>query len=385
MERLGEKLVTWAVDYDGETIAQAQRAASMDIVTGHVALMPDAHVGIGATIGSVIPTSSAVIPSAVGVDLGCGMIAVHTDLRAEHMPDDLTPLLSQIERSVPAGVGQGKLAPSTDAYTWMRDHPTPSALSAKQAAKALSQFGSLGSGNHFVEVCLDTNDDVWVVLHSGSRGIGNELAGMHITRAKADARAAMLDLPELDLAYFVEGTAEFQAYIADMLWAQDYALANREAMMDAVLDQVFRVVGFGRENRRINCHHNFCARERHGDVDLWITRKGAIRAREGDWGVIPGSMGTRSFIVRGLGNPLSWQSCSHGAGRRMSRGQAKRQFTEESLTEAMGDRTWLADKAQALLDEHPDSYKDIDTVMEAQRDLVEIHAELRQILNYKGL
>lgn len=386
MERINDKLMSWAVDHDGETIAQASRAASLDIVKGHVALMPDAHVGIGATIGSVIPTEGAVIPAAVGVDLGCGMIAVRTDLAAEHLPDDLGPLLSEIERSVPAGVGRGfeSAATSRAGTAWVAAHQPPSELSEKQLGKAVKQFGSLGSGNHFVEVCLDETDTVWVVLHSGSRGIGNELAGTHIKRAKADAKAAMTQLPDPDLAYFVEGTPQFDAYIADMLWAQDYALGNREQMMDAVLNQLFRDVGAGHEKHRINCHHNFCARERHGDHDLWITRKGAIRATEGDWGVIPGSMGTRSYVVRGKGNPLSWQSCSHGAGRRMSRSQAKRTFTEESLTEVMGDRTWLAGKATALLDEHPLSYKDIDVVMAAQEDLVQVHAVLRQVLNYKG-
>ena len=246
------------------------------------------------------------------------------------------------------------------------------------------QFGTLGSGNHFVEVCLDERDRVWVVLHSGSRGIGNQLAQMHIGRAKKLAKALQLRLKDPDLAYLTEGTPEFDAYIADMLWAQDYAAANRDQMMGAVLREVVRHVGLGRELQRINCHHNFTQREVHDGRELWITRKGAIKADVGDLGVIPGSMGTRSYIVAGKGDPLSWTSCSHGAGRRHSRTKARKLFTADDLAEQMADRTWLVERAGKLVDEIPSAYKDIDQVMADQTDLIEVRHTLRQVLNFKG-
>ena len=377
----------WGTDIDQGALVQAERTARLPIMAGHVALMPDAHVGIGATVGSVIPTESAIIPAAVGVDIGCGMIAVETDLHAEHLPDDLQPLVSQFGRSVPAGVGRGRDLKSTGASDqrvthraekWMAEHPhdLPDGLDKR----ALSQLGTLGSGNHFLEVCLDERENVWVVLHSGSRGVGNKLADRHIKLARAQEQA----LEDKDLAYFLEGTVEFNLYVSDMLWAQTYALENRELMMDAALADLFGVVGTGDEVRRINCHHNFAQREEHKGRWLWITRKGAIRAADGDMGVIPGSMGTRSYIVRGLGETESYMSSSHGAGRRMSRGQAKRELTEESLVEAMKGKAWNQD-AKGLLDEHPLAYKDIDQVMEAQKDLVGIVHTLRQVANYKGL
>ncbi len=377
----------WGTDIDQGALVQAERTARLPIMAGHVALMPDAHVGIGATVGSVIPTENAIIPAAVGVDIGCGMIAVETDLHAEHLPDDLQPLVSQFGRSVPAGVGRGRDPKSTGASDqritrraekWMAGHPhdLPDGLDKR----ALSQLGSLGSGNHFLEVCLDEHEVVWAVLHSGSRGVGNRLADRHIKLARAQQQA----LEDKDLAYFLEGTVEFNAYVADMLWAQTYALENRELMLDAALADLFAFVGAGHELGRINCHHNFAQREEHEGRWLWITRKGAIRAAKGDMGVIPGSMGTRSYIVRGLGETESYMSSSHGAGRRMSRTQAKRDLTEESLVEAMKGKAWNQD-AKGLLDEHPLAYKDIDQVMEAQKDLVEIVHTLRQVANYKGL
>lgn len=383
-QRLSEKLLSWATDIDDQTIRQAQATARLSIIADHVALMPDAHLGKGATIGSVIATEGAIIPAAVGVDLGCGMIAVETSLMSDNLPDDLDGLLGRIDRAVPAGVGRGHEHSSRRADQWLATHKPATRFSAKQSAKALSQFGSLGSGNHFVEVCLDERDIVWVMLHSGSRGIGNELAQMHISAAKRSAREAMLSLEDPDLAYVVQGTEEFDAYIADMSWAQDYALANREVMMDATLEELFSFVGSGRELARTNCHHNFAARETHGGRDLWVTRKGAIRARVGDTGIIPGSMGTSSYIIEGLGNRESFESCSHGAGRRMSRNQAKREFSTEDLAAQMGDRTWLSGRASRLVDEIPSAYKDIDSVMEAQTDLVKITHQLRQVLNYKG-
>ena len=346
--------------------------------------MPDAHVGIGATVGSVIPTSGAVIPAAVGVDLGCGMIAVRTDLGADQLPDDLAKLLPRVERAIPAGVGEGHDDPTSAADRWLAAHPPPARLDDRQLAKTRTQFGTLGSGNHFFEVCLDEDDRVWVVLHSGSRGIGNQLAQRHIDTARRLAREAMTQLEDRDLASFVQGTPEFDRYIDDMHWAQDYALANREAMMDAALLVLFDFVGHGREVERVNCHHNFTQRERHDGRDLWVTRKGAIRAGKGDLGVIPGSMGTRSYIVAGRGNPQSYESCSHGAGRRLSRGAAKRAFTAADLRRQMAGKVWLEKRAGALVDEIPSAYKDIDQVMEDQRDLVEVRHVLRQILNYKG-
>ena len=381
---VNDKLVSWASDIEPDTIRQAEKTARLDIVTGHVALMPDAHVGIGATVGSVIPTKDAVIPSAVGVDIGCGMIAAELDVTDDQLPGSLEPLLSRIERAIPAGVGKGHARAGGNADRWLAAHRPATELSDKEATKAAEQFGTLGSGNHFFELCIDERHRVWVVLHSGSRGIGNRLAQTHIAKARRLAKQLDLRLEDPDLAWFTEGTPEFQAYIADMLWAQDYALANREQMMDNAMREVFAFLGFGRETRRINCHHNFTQREIHNGDELWITRKGAIKAGSDDFGVIPGSMGTRSYIVKGKGNEASWTSCSHGAGRRHSRTKAKQLFTTADLATAMQGKVWLSKRADALLDEIPAAYKDIDQVMADQGDLVEVHHTLHQVLNYKG-
>ena len=374
-------LLVWGQDnIDPKALEQAKLSATLPFIDGHVALMPDAHWGMGATVGSVIPTRGAIIPAAVGVDIGCGMIAVETTLKAEHLPNDLTPLLSLIEQHVPAGVGRGHDRPATKLIT-ANENVEKYGL----ADRASKQMGTLGSGNHFVEVCLDADDNVWIVLHSGSRGVGNKLAMRHIKIAKGLMERYFIDLPDKDLAYFVEGTPEFGAYMKDLHWAQDYALANRETMMDAVLADLFDVVGVPQETRRrINCHHNYTAKEHHRGRDIWVTRKGAIRAREGDYGVIPGSMGTNSFIVKGLGNKSSYNSSAHGAGRAMSRTRARNEFSGADLVTAMGNRTWLAESGTALVDEIPAAYKDIDRVMAAQADLVEIEVELHQVLNYKG-
>jgi len=389
-------VLSWGSDVEESTIEQAAKASRLPFVRGHLALMPDAHVGMGATIGSVIPTQGAVIPSAVGVDIGCGMIAAETQLLADDLPDDFEPFLSRVEGAVPAGVGKGHaLSGSRD-----RTQPTTglpvyigaSTLTTKQEVKIVDQFGTLGAGNHFVEVCLDESERVWVVLHSGSRGIGNQLATQHIEAAKGLMKKLFISLEDPDLAYLVEDTPEFDAYIADMLWAQDYARANREAMMDAVLAELWTFVGVeegmpgrvGRTVQRINCHHNYTEREHHFGKDFWLTRKGAIRARENDFGIIPGSMGTSSYIVRGLGNPASYHSCAHGAGRRMSRSQARREIAVETFVTSMEGRGWQESKADQLLDEAPQAYKDIDQVMSDQADLVVIEHTLRQILNYKG-
>ncbi|MGE0878295.1 MAG: RtcB family protein [Acidimicrobiia bacterium] len=379
-----DRLKIWGTEIDDATVAQSRRAASLPIVHSHVALMPDAHVGIGATVGSVIPTLGAIIPAAVGVDLGCGMAAIELDLVASQLPDSLDPLLSRIERAVPAGVGKGHAHRTERADSWFAAHRPATELAGALVNTAHKQFGSLGSGNHFFEVCLDERESVWIVLHSGSRGVGNKLANKHMGTANKLAASTFTELDDPDLAYFLEGTPEFDAYVADMLWAQDYARGNRDAMLSAALGEVLDFVGFGTEVSRVNCHHNFAQREHHGGCDVWVTRKGAIQADAGRLGVIPGSMGTRSYIVRGLGNAESWNSCSHGASRRLSRTAARKQFTASDLAEQMGDRVWLKDRARSLVDEIPSAYKDIDQVMADQRDLVEVVHVLHQVLNYKG-
>jgi tRNA-splicing ligase RtcB len=393
--QVAPNLLSWASDIEQDTIDQAARTARLPFVRGHVALMPDAHLGIGATVGSVIPTQSAIIPAAVGVDIGCGMVATETSLTAADLPDDLSALMPLVQRRIPAGVGKGHEDPpaggdlgaeagesAAEAVAGIgRPHTE---LSGKQEDTVLTQFGTLGSGNHFVEVCLDERDRVWTVLHSGSRGIGNQLATRHIEKAKSLMRQYFITLDDPDLAYLVQGTPEFTHYIRDMLWAQRYAMASRARMDRAVVGSLFEVVGHGTRVRTTNCHHNFTQQENHHGRDMWITRKGAIKAASGDEGVIPGSMGTQSYIVRGLGNPASYHSCSHGAGRRLSRGRARRELTGSSLAEAMAGRTWNAERAEALVDEHPAAYKSIDQVMADQSDLVEVRHTLRQVFNYKG-
>lgn len=383
-EEVAPNLLSWASELDEQTLAQARRTARLPILEGHVALMPDAHLGIGATVGSVIPTRDTIIPAAVGVDIGCGMVAVETDLTASDVQDDLDPLVPRIERAVPAGVGKGHDRRTAGGRAWFADHPPSTDFTPKQRERAVTQFGTLGSGNHFIAVARDERDRVWAVVHSGSRGIGNELATGHINRARKLAERDRLQLEDRDLAYFTEGTREFDEYVSDMLWAQDYALANREQMMDVLLAELFSFVGRGAEVRRINCHHNYSARERHGGRELWITRKGAIRARKEDRGVIPGSMGNDIHIVRGLGNLASYESSAHGAGRRHSRRQAKKRFTVEQLREQMEGKAWNRNRATALLDEIPGAYKDLAQVMADQTDLVETEHSLREVLNYKG-
>lgn len=387
MQVIDDKLKTWADDLDEQTLQQAKRTARLPIVSGHVALMPDAHLGLGATIGSVVPTEGAVIPACVGVDIGCGMAAALTDLTADDLPADLTPLLPAIERAVPAGVGKGHRAAGRSdgkASRWLREHRPRTELTPQQEKKAHTQMGTLGSGNHFVEISLDEQRRVWVVLHSGSRGIGNQLARSHITTAKAVARRLDLGLEDPDLAYLLEGTDEFDHYLADLHFAQAYAAVNRATMLDALMSVFFRFVGKGRELERVNCHHNYTALERHFGKDVWVTRKGAISARAGEVGIIPGSMGTDSYIVEGLGNPESYMSSAHGAGRAMSRTAARKTLSADSLTAAMKGKAWLAGKAGRLVDEHPQAYKDIEQVMRQSADLVTVKHRLTAILNYKG-
>ncbi len=335
------KVLSWASDVEDKTLDEAARAASLACVPGHVALMPDAHAGFGPPIGTVIPTEGAIIPYAIGVDIGCGMIATETDLVAGDLPDSLRRLMPLVEQRIPAGMGKrftsGASATARSALAALGRPATQ--LDAKQEETAAAQFGTLGSGNHFVEVCLDERDHVWLVLHSGSRGIGNQLAQRAVTEAKGLMKKWFVELPDPNLAYLVQGTPEFTQYVSDMQWAQRYAFGSRQAMMTAAERSLFEVVGRGQVVRTINCHHNFAQREHHHGRDVWITRKGAIKAGVGDLGVIPGSMGTRSYIVEGLGNPASYDSCSHGAGRRMSRKRARQELTVESFREAMGDRS----------------------------------------------
>jgi tRNA-splicing ligase RtcB len=393
MDKASDKLLVWGSEVDQQTREQASRASRLPFVPGHVALMPDAHIGIGATVGSVIPTEGAIVPSFAGVDLGCGMIATETAFTAGDLPDNLGPLLSMVSARIPAGVGKGHDPGYRDGH---RDvfgvvGEPPAKLSAKQQATTISQFGTLGSGNHFVEVCLDERGKVWTVLHSGSRGIGNQLATRHMDKAKGAMREYLSTLGDPNLAYFTEGTPEFDAYIADMLWAQRYALESRARMNRELLKSLAQAVHPKRPQKEqaitvavINCHHNYTERENHLGRELWITRKGAISARAGQLGVIPGSMGTDTYIVRGRGNPDSYCSSSHGAGRRMSRGQAKRQLDKATLKDQMKGKAWLEASAGSLIDEDPRAYKDIRQVMADQADLTEVVHVLSQVMNYKG-
>jgi len=378
-------VLSWASTLEPAALEQAIATASMPFVVKPLALMPDAHLGKGSTVGSVIATEGAIIPAAVGVDIGCGMAAIETSLTSASLPDSLGALHDRVARAVPAGVGQGHEAREVDVMQLITRQPS-TRLNDKQVATARSQYGSLGSGNHFVEVCLDERDRVWIVLHSGSRGIGNQLAVKHIKVATGLMKDYFISLPDPDLAYLVQDTPQFNDYIADLLWAQAYAAANREAMLTAVLGEFEDFLGRHEvETSRVNCHHNFTQQENHRGRSLWITRKGAISAKAGQKGIIPGSMGTRSYIVEGLGNPASFESCSHGAGRRMSRTAANKTLSVESLRQAMEGRAWNDQDATSLVDEHPLAYKDIDQVMKDQVDLVKPLRMLSQILNYKGV
>jgi len=393
VEKVSDKLFVWGSDVGQNARDQAARASALPFISGHVALMPDAHVGIGATVGSVIPTEGAIVPSFAGVDLGCGMIATETTFDAADLPANLNPLLSMIGKRIPAGVGKGRDLGYKDGY---RDVFTvvgapPRKLSARQEKKTIEQFGSLGSGNHFVEVSVDERGKVWTVLHSGSRGIGNQLATFHIDKAKGLMREYLSTLGDPNLAYFTEGTGEFAEYISDMLWAQKYAYESRARMNDELLKSLGEAISPKKKLKpkqftvqTVNSHHNYTEREVHGGREVWITRKGAIKAGDGDMGVIPGSMGTDTYIVRGKGNPESYNSSSHGAGRRMSRGEAKRQLDKASLKEQMKGKTWLEGAATSLIDEDPRAYKDIRRVMDDQSDLTRVVHVLTQVLNYKG-
>jgi tRNA-splicing ligase RtcB len=391
------KLWTQGVPVDPEARRQLANAARLPIIFRHIAAMPDVHVGIGATVGAVIPTVKAIIPAAVGVDIGCGMMAARTTLRAEDLPDTLGPLRAAIERAVPHGVmprHRGR-----DAGGWDR---TPAAVDRAWAElesgfKALCEryprlektnnhrhLGTLGGGNHFIEICLDEAGHVWVMLHSGSRGVGNAIGTLFIELARKDAERHQRNLPDRDLAYFEEGSQYFGDYVRAVSWAQRFAMKNRELMMSAVIGALRQVIPkpFESHVEAVNCHHNYVQRERHFGRDIYVTRKGAVSARRGQLGIIPGSMGARSYIVRGLGNPESFESCSHGAGRVMSRTEAKKRFTVDDQLRATAGVECRKDAG--VIDEIPMAYKDIDAVMAAQRDLVEIVHTLKQVVCVKG-
>ena len=383
-------------DIDAQALRQLHNIASLPIVHPHVAAMPDVHAGIGATVGSVIPTRGAIIPAAVGVDIGCGMNAVRTTLTASDLPDNLARLRSAIEAEVPVGFEQHEWSRVQGSRQARAVRPLGDRLAHiverhRGIAKMLRQFertwicqaGTLGGGNHFIELCLDEEQRVWVMLHSGSRGIGNVIGRYFISAAQKDMRRHQLQLPDADLAYLSEGSTLFDDYVDAVDWAQDYALLNRSEMMRRVLDVLATFAPpFRLDGEAINCHHNYIARETHGNEDLYVTRKGAISARQGELGIIPGSMGARSFIVRGKGNPESFCSCSHGAGRSMSRSEAKRRFNRFDLAEQTAGIECRKDGG--LVDEIPAAYKNIDAVMAHQSDLVEVVHTLRQVVCIKG-
>jgi tRNA-splicing ligase RtcB len=371
---------------------QLVNISQLPIVHHHVAAMPDVHHGIGATVGSVIPTLRAIIPAAVGVDIGCGMIAARLSLTANEIEEaSLKKVFAQISRDVPVGFEQHdeRDARPDAAKPFKRGlrailekHPGVQKRVGKKADWT-RQLGTLGGGNHFIEVCLDESQRVWVMLHSGSRGIGNAIGTYFIALAKQDAERHQLQLPERDLAYFPEGAQHFDDYVQAVGWAQDYARANRAEMMDLVLAALHRhLPAFDVTTEAVNCHHNYVERETHYGESVWVTRKGAIRAREGDLGIIPGSMGTRSYIVRGKGSAEALQSCAHGAGRRMSRTQAEKQYTVADLAQQTAGVVCRKDKG--VLDEIPGAYKDIDEVMANQNDLVEVLHTLKQVICVKG-
>jgi tRNA-splicing ligase RtcB len=386
MEKINDRLLNWASILEGTTREQAERTAAMPFIYPHLALMPDAHLGMGATVGSVIPTEGAIIPAAVGVDIGCGMMAVRTQFTAADLERrDLAVLHGQISRSIPLSAGRYNKSIRETAKRRVEElRAMPGVQQADGAVPHWpAQLGSLGSGNHFIEVSLDEADRVWLFLHSGSRGVGNKLAQVHIRRAQEWCRAQGVPLADRDLAYLQEGTREFDAYIEALRWAQRFAYLNREEMMDRVVDQVSRFLGVPVEPAEvINCHHNYSERETHYGRDVWLSRKGAISAREGQWGLIPGSMGTASYVVVGKGNVESLMSSPHGAGRNFSRTAARKRFTRTDLDGRMSGIAW--GHSDAFLDEHPDAYKPIDQVMADAADLVEVRHTLRQVVNVKG-
>jgi len=396
----GSPIKAWinGVAIEAEAEDQLRNMAQMPFIFRWVAVMPDVHRGMGATVGSVIPTSGAVIPAAVGVDIGCGMMAVKTTINASQLPDNLRPLRDAIEAAVPHGRtnngGPGDRGawhdqPATVTAAWTGLEPRFKAICERHPRVArgwsCEHLGTLGTGNHFIEVCLDEQEQVWFMLHSGSRGVGNRIGSYFIELAKEDMRRYFINLPDMDLAYLPEGTQHFDDYVEAVSWAQDFAAMNRELMMAAVI-KAARDTGllpeFSAHIEAVNCHHNYISREHHYGNNVLVTRKGAVRARKGEMGIIPGSMGARSYIVRGLGNDEAFHSCSHGAGRLMSRTAAKKRFTLDDHKAATAGIECRKD--EDVIDETPMAYKPIDDVMKAQEDLVEIVHTLRQVVCVKG-
>ncbi len=399
-ETAGVPVKAWTkgVPFEAEAEAQLRRVAALPFIYKWVAVMPDVHAGKGATVGSVIATNGAIIPAAVGVDIGCGMIAVETTMTASQLPDDLKELRSAIEAAVPHGRtnnggpgdrGAWGNVPTRVADAWKELEPGFKRIVERDPTIGRGvtpeHLGTLGTGNHFIEMCLDERDHVWFMLHSGSRGVGNRIGSLFIERAKREMERWMIQLPDMDLAYLPEGSDHFGAYYDALKWAQDFARTNRALMMDATLDAVRKtgiLPAFELGSEAVNCHHNYVAKEHHYGKNVWVTRKGAVRAGEGELGIIPGSMGAKSFIVRGKGNPQSFCSCSHGAGRKMSRTAAKKAFSLEDharMTAGIECR-----KDADVIDETPGAYKSIDDVMQAQADLVDIVHTLRQVVCVKG-
>ena len=388
MERLGRKLYSWASLLEDATRRQAETTAAMPFVLPHLALMPDAHLGKGSTVGSVIPTDRAIMPAAVGVDIGCGMQAVRSQFTATDLDRETLPALhGAIVARVPLSAGQYNRTVEATAVPRL-EHLTALAEKAefepgRYAGTWERQLGSLGSGNHFCEVSLDEQDRVWLFLHTGSRGVGNKIAASHIAVAQQQMERWWITLPDRDLAYLVEGTDEFWRYIRQMRWAQEFARLNREEIMDRCVEALAAHVGTAVERQEeIDCHHNYTTRETHFGREVWLSRKGAIHAAEGVRGLIPGSMGTASFVVTGKGNALALHSSPHGAGRNHSRTAARKRFTRASLDTAMAGIAW--GRSDAFLDEHPEAYKPVETVMSDAADLVSVDHTLRQIVNVKG-
>ncbi len=392
MYKISEKIIAFlpTETIEKEAMSQIENTASMPFLFHHVAVMPDTHFGKGSTVGTVLPTDGAIIPAAVGVDIGCGMIAVETNIKLEDVKDKLHEIRLGIERRIPMSAGKfnNKITESAQKRISELEKMDGIETANKISKNWREQLGTLGGGNHFIELCVDTENKVWATLHSGSRGVGNKIGNFYIQQAQKLCALMFIKLPDPDLAYFPEGSEGFDDYIRDMRWSQHFALLNREDMMDRFMAELSTVV-FGDHTRakelevnRINCHHNFTQIENHMGHNVWITRKGAIKASEDSWGMIPGSMGTRSYIVKGKGNKMSFNSAPHGAGRRYSRSKARQTFTMEDFDKAMLGIEHR--RTDILLDEIPGAYKDIDEVMENAKELVEIRATLKQILNVKG-
>lgn len=387
MKEVTAKLFNWASILDEATLAQARITSELDFVTPHLSLMPDAHLGKGSTVGSVIPTLGAIIPACIGVDIGCGMIAVKTTHKVSELQSlNKEGLLESIASQIPLSAGYYNNKVKKDAeesVSLLEILANTNGINPEIYGKNWRlQLGSLGSGNHFIEISVDEHDYIWLFLHSGSRGVGNKIATHHISQAKKEMDAKGISLPDPDLAYLVEGTEEFEMYINEMQWAQKFAFENRRVMMERVKAAFTHHAGGYGIIEETNCHHNFIQKETHLDQELWVTRKGAISAKLGEKGLIPGSMGDKSYVVRGLGNPQSLNSAPHGAGRVLSRNEAKKTFSLDDLNNRMKDVIWMG--SDAFLDEHPLAYKNIDVVMEDAKDLVEITATLKQIINVKG-